>query len=660
MPFPSSPTVGQQHTLDGRAYAWSGYVWNLFSTANSGADGATGPIGPTGATGVQGDAGATGPQGAVGVTGATGPQGTAGAVGATGVVGVTGATGPQGTAGAVGATGAVGVTGATGAIGVTGASGVNPAITWLFSTDTTNTDPGNGYFKFNNATLSSVTAINISLQDSASVSRASVLQLLSGSTDPSSKGVITFASNTGVAPVQFQVTGAYTNNTTWYSIPVTFISGSATYSSGATLYYTFSRTGNQGATGAAGVTGATGPQGTVGVTGATGVVGVTGATGPQGTAGTAGATGAIGVTGATGPGLPTYTGNVAITGSAGVAMTLNGVAGYNAFVVNIASAAKLTIDADGDVGIGTTTPGSRLEVIPGGGQGINCLNNGGAGTINYALMGQAAGVASANTGVYVNAYNATTNYGVRIVNPAAAANNWAIYSDAAAQSYFAGNVGVGVTAPGAKLHVKTTAAGEVARIENTGVNGWLAFVENGTTRGFIGYGDDSAIFGGQLTDSFCVRAENALHFGGGGNNLTMTITNGTVGIGVTAPTAKLDVNGTINGQLKVAPETRTAPAISAGTLTIDLSLGSVFAVSMSGNITTMSILNTPSGTNAVSFSLVLTATGTARTVVWPASVKWAGGTAPTLTTTNGKIDVFTFLSVNNGTAWLGFVGGQNF
>jgi hypothetical protein len=114
---------------------------------------------------------------------------------------------------------------------------------------------------------------------------------------------------------------------------------------------------------------------------------------------------------------------------------------------------RLRIDASGNVGINTTAPSSRLEVIHTGGQGINCVNNGGAGTVNYSIMGQSAGSASVNTGIYANVYNASSNYGVRILNPPAGASNWAIYSDAGAQSYFAGNVGIGATTPANKLEI---------------------------------------------------------------------------------------------------------------------------------------------------------------------------------------------------------------
>ena len=129
---------------------------------------------------------------------------------------------------------------------------------------------------------------------------------------------------------------------------------------------------------------------------------------------------------------------------------------------------KVRITASGNVGIGTASPGSRLEVIPGGGQGVNCVNNGGAGTVNYSIMGQAAGAAGANTGVYVNCLNANENYGVRIINPPAGANNYAIYADAAAKSYFAGNVGIGTASPTARLSVFDNASNPVIRVSGMG------------------------------------------------------------------------------------------------------------------------------------------------------------------------------------------------
>ena len=102
-------------------------------------------------------------------------------------------------------------------------------------------------------------------------------------------------------------------------------------------------------------------------------------------------------------------------------------------------------------------------------------------------------------------------------------------------------------------------------------------------------------------------------------------------------------------------------SISTNTLTVNLLNGNLFTCGLNANITTLTISNAPATSGvAIGFSLALTADGTLRTVTWPASVKWAGGTAPTLTSTNGKIDVLSFLTTNNGTNWFGFVGGQNY
>lgn len=110
--------------------------------------------------------------------------------------------------------------------------------------------------------------------------------------------------------------------------------------------------------------------------------------------------------------------------------------------------------------------------------------------------------------------------------------------------------------------------------------------------------------------------------------------------------------------IKDYAEAVTSPTISGGTLALNLENGNVFTVSLNAAITTLTISNPPATGRAGSFTLILTADGTARAVTWPAAVKWPGGTAPTLTSTNGKRDVLTFLTTDGGTAWLGSVAGQ--
>ena len=66
-----------------------------------------------------------------------------------------------------------------------------------------------------------------------------------------------------------------------------------------------------------------------------------------------------------------------------------------------------------------------------------------------------------------------------------------------------------------------------------------------------------------------------------------------------------------------------------------------------------------------SFTLIVGATASA-SITWQTgathygNIKWPSGTAPTLTTTRGNFDVFSFLSYDYGTSWLAFNAGQNF
>lgn len=106
-------------------------------------------------------------------------------------------------------------------------------------------------------------------------------------------------------------------------------------------------------------------------------------------------------------------------------------------------------------------------------------------------------------------------------------------------------------------------------------------------------------------------------------------------------------------------ETKTAPTISSGTLTIDCSAGNVFAVSLNANITTLTFSNVPTTGNAFSVTLSFTADGTPRTITWGTAVKWPNSAAPTLTSTNGKVDTFILYTYDAGTTWYAFTAGQN-
>jgi hypothetical protein len=59
-----------------------------------------------------------------------------------------------------------------------------------------------------------------------------------------------------------------------------------------------------------------------------------------------------------------------------------------------------------------------------------------------------------------------------------------------------------------------------------------------------------------------------------------------------------------------------------------------------------------------SFIILLRQDGTgSRTVTWT-TVNWAGGTAPTITSTASKQDIYSFFS--DGTSWYGVTVGQNY
>lgn len=118
------------------------------------------------------------------------------------------------------------------------------------------------------------------------------------------------------------------------------------------------------------------------------------------------------------------------------------------------------------------------------------------------------------------------------------------------------------------------------------------------------------------------------------------------------------VSKMLGSEIRSYTQTIVAPAIVAGVLTLDLSLGIEFDVSLNANITSIVLTNVPSATKVVTITIRFTADGTARTITWPAAWRWADGLAPTMTATAGKADIISARAYN-GANFYAMVVTQN-
>lgn len=113
----------------------------------------------------------------------------------------------------------------------------------------------------------------------------------------------------------------------------------------------------------------------------------------------------------------------------------------------------------------------------------------------------------------------------------------------------------------------------------------------------------------------------------------------------------------LNG-VQTFSEVSASVSISGGTLTLDLGTADIFYVNLNADISNITVSNTQT-IGASAFTLIFTADGTPRIITWPINFLWPGGFSPTLTSTTGKEDIFSFVTMDAGTTWYSFVGGQN-
>ena len=103
--------------------------------------------------------------------------------------------------------------------------------------------------------------------------------------------------------------------------------------------------------------------------------------------------------------------------------------------------------------------------------------------------------------------------------------------------------------------------------------------------------------------------------------------------------------------------TNAIGATGGGTQDIDLNAGNSVTATVDTSANTFTFSNPTASDELCGFTLELT-NGGSQTVNWPASVDWAGGSAPTLTTSG--VDYLVFWTVNGGTRWYGALVGLAF
>lgn len=136
--------------------------------------------------------------------------------------------------------------------------------------------------------------------------------------------------------------------------------------------------------------------------------------------------------------------------------------------------------------------------------------------------------------------------------------------------------------------------------------------------------------------------------GAGVTQLTVTSTGVSFASAVPLPSGSTLTNPTVTNYT----ETRFT-ANSSTAITLNLTNGTMQDITLTGSAT----ITMPTATAGKSFLLLLRSGAGSYTVTW-STVKWPSGTAPTVTTTASRMDIYSFYS--DGTNWYGTTVGQNY
>jgi hypothetical protein len=103
----------------------------------------------------------------------------------------------------------------------------------------------------------------------------------------------------------------------------------------------------------------------------------------------------------------------------------------------------------------------------------------------------------------------------------------------------------------------------------------------------------------------------------------------------------------------VSPATGTIALVPGTALTTGVDVGSsAYDLHMTGNVT-LTVSGFTAGVRQEIFLILRQDATGGRTVTWPTSIIWSGGTAPTFVTTANTVQLITLMSDDGGTTLIG-------